>query len=315
LAEAALAARDFDRARKTLAPLLEGRPSVSVCLLMADLAEVDETAHGSVREWLARASRAPRDAAWIADGVISDTWAPVSPVTGRLDAFTWGTPVEQIAVSERDTLRAERAAAAALPAADDVIADIDEPEALLDDGTDRTPSGPLIEAAAEPAPAAPAMPVDASAPGLAGPPDHSATPDQARPSENGHAQSRPDASASAQTVQAPAAQGSSARAPVSQAQAQAVQAVQAQAVQAPVVQAPAVQAPAAQSARPQHRETRALAQDDGDAVPQAIANPGPDPRRRSTQPTPVVFPLAAAPDDPGPDGLEQPTRGRMTFLQ
>ena len=46
------------------------------------------------RSALARASRAPRDPAWIADGVIADHWAPVSPVTGRLDAFVWTTPTE-----------------------------------------------------------------------------------------------------------------------------------------------------------------------------------------------------------------------------
>ena len=49
---------------------------------------------GRVREWLARAVNAPRDPAWTADGVVSDRWAPVSPVTGALDAFRWRVPVE-----------------------------------------------------------------------------------------------------------------------------------------------------------------------------------------------------------------------------
>ncbi len=49
---------------------------------------------GRVREWLARAVNAPRDPAWTADGIVSDTWAPVSPVTGHLDAFQWRVPVE-----------------------------------------------------------------------------------------------------------------------------------------------------------------------------------------------------------------------------
>lgn len=155
LAEAALAGRDFDRVRKALAPLLEGRPSVSVCLLMADLAELDSGAPGSVREWLARASRAPRDAAWIADGVISDRWAPVSPVTGRLDAFTWGTPVEQIAVSQRDATRAARAAAA-LEASDDVIADIDEAEIVIEAEEPHPEAKPAPPASApDPSPATP----------------------------------------------------------------------------------------------------------------------------------------------------------------
>ena len=45
-----------------------------------------------MREWLARATRAPRDAAWVADGLVSDHWMPVSPITGRLDAFVWTVP-------------------------------------------------------------------------------------------------------------------------------------------------------------------------------------------------------------------------------
>ncbi|MDB5512469.1 MAG: heme biosynthesis protein HemY, partial [Enterovirga sp.] len=93
IARAAIEAREFGRARDALQPLLEGRPTVRVCLAMAEL-EQAQGATGRVREWLARAARAPRDPAWIADGAVSETWAPVSPVTGRLDAFVWDTPPE-----------------------------------------------------------------------------------------------------------------------------------------------------------------------------------------------------------------------------
>jgi HemY protein len=51
---------------------------------------------GRVREWLARAVNAPRDPAWTADGVVSEHWAPISPVTRALDAFRWRVPVETI---------------------------------------------------------------------------------------------------------------------------------------------------------------------------------------------------------------------------
>jgi HemY protein len=51
---------------------------------------------GREREWLARALRAPRDRAWIADGYISDRWLPVSPVTGLVDAFEWRAPADAI---------------------------------------------------------------------------------------------------------------------------------------------------------------------------------------------------------------------------
>ncbi|MGA0597027.1 heme biosynthesis protein HemY [Enterovirga sp. CN4-39] len=93
IARAALDAREPGRARDALRPLLEERPTVRVCLAMAEV-EQAEGATGRVREWLARAAHAPRDKAWIADGVVSETWAPVSPVTGRLDAFVWETPPE-----------------------------------------------------------------------------------------------------------------------------------------------------------------------------------------------------------------------------
>jgi HemY protein len=37
--------------------------------------------------------RAQHDPVWTADGYVSDRWRPVSPVTGRLDAFQWQTPL------------------------------------------------------------------------------------------------------------------------------------------------------------------------------------------------------------------------------
>ncbi|MNL65396.1 hypothetical protein D3C87_1897250 [compost metagenome] len=60
---------------------------------MAEIEEGQTGDQGKAREWLARAVRAPRDPAWTADGIVSDEWEPVSPVTGRLDAFEWKVPV------------------------------------------------------------------------------------------------------------------------------------------------------------------------------------------------------------------------------
>ena len=96
LAITAIEAREWDEARKALEPLLEGRLTQRVATLMARI-EGEQHGHaGRVREWLARAVNAPRDPAWTADGVVSDRWAPVSPVTGALDAFRWRVPVEAI---------------------------------------------------------------------------------------------------------------------------------------------------------------------------------------------------------------------------
>ncbi|VVB47663.1 HemY domain protein [Beijerinckiaceae bacterium RH AL1] len=97
VARAALATRDFAEARRAMAPLIaEGkRPSVRACLIMAELEEAEHGDLGQWREWLARASRAPLDPAWVADGVVYDHWAPASPTTGKLDAFQWQVPAER----------------------------------------------------------------------------------------------------------------------------------------------------------------------------------------------------------------------------
>lgn len=96
LAMAAVDAHDWDEARKALEPLLTDRLSQRVCTLMARI-EGEQHGHaGRVREWLARAVNAPRDPAWTADGVVSSQWAPISPVTGALDAFRWRVPVEAV---------------------------------------------------------------------------------------------------------------------------------------------------------------------------------------------------------------------------
>jgi HemY protein len=63
---------------------------------MAELEEAETGDRGRAREWLARAVRAPRDPVWTADGVILDSWAPASPVTGRLDTVEWKVPVAEL---------------------------------------------------------------------------------------------------------------------------------------------------------------------------------------------------------------------------
>jgi HemY protein len=118
VARAAMEAREFGRARMALEPLAHERPTMRACLLMSDLEQAEHGATGKGREWLARAARAPRDPAWIADGVVSDHWAPISPVTGRLDAFVWQAPPDVLVAPE-------------LALGDDVTGDVDEePKAI-----------------------------------------------------------------------------------------------------------------------------------------------------------------------------------------
>jgi HemY protein len=221
LAGAAIHARDFAKARSTLKPLLAGGASVRACLLMAELEEAEHGAAGRVREWLARATRAPRDAAWVADGLVSDHWMPVSPISGRLDAFVWTVPPA--------TLGSQA------PALDDVLGDLDHPTPLIEAKAEAVEAEPLAVAPPPPAPPAP-------------PP---ATP----------------APVAQEPVEAPkaAAVPEPAPAPEPSPKVEAVAEAKTEPKAATAVEAPAATAPA-------------------------------DARLK-----PVIFPVAHAPDDPGPD--------------
>ena len=105
VARAALDAREFATARAALTPLA-AEPTQRVAMLMAELEQL-EGDEGRGREWMRRALNAARDPAWTADGYVSDRWLPVSPVTGRLDAFQWKVPVAEL--TEREPLLIEAA--------------------------------------------------------------------------------------------------------------------------------------------------------------------------------------------------------------
>lgn len=96
VARAALEAGDIGLARQQAESAVRMDPREGGYLLLADIEEAESGDEGRIRQYLAKAVRAPRDHAWIADGVISEKWVPVSPVTGRLDAFEWRAPVERI---------------------------------------------------------------------------------------------------------------------------------------------------------------------------------------------------------------------------
>ncbi|AWM26857.1 heme biosynthesis protein HemY [Sinorhizobium fredii] len=97
VAEAALEARELALARTKAEAAARLAPSESIFLLIADIEEADTGDEGRIRHWMAQALRSPRDPAWTADGVTSPTWLPVSPVSGRLDAFEWKEPPSPLA--------------------------------------------------------------------------------------------------------------------------------------------------------------------------------------------------------------------------
>ncbi len=108
VANAAIEAHDWQEARAALQPYLDDRPSARICTLMARIEAGEFGDRGREREWLARALRAPRDRAWIADGYVSDRWLPVSPVTGAVDAFEWKAPVDMIGRGDSTLVIEER---------------------------------------------------------------------------------------------------------------------------------------------------------------------------------------------------------------
>ena len=92
IARAAIDTTEYARAREVLEPFIAA-PTQRVAMLMAEVERTEHGDTGKARAWTLRAVRALHDPAWTADGYVSTTWRPVSPVTGRLDAFQWQTPV------------------------------------------------------------------------------------------------------------------------------------------------------------------------------------------------------------------------------
>lgn len=121
VARAAIEAKEFEVARGVLEPLLEDRLTQRVATLMARIEAEEKGDAGRVREWLARAVSAQRDPAWTADGVVSEQWVPVSPVTGQLDACQWRVPVEALESTDSGLLADKLAELAALGAPLDAI--------------------------------------------------------------------------------------------------------------------------------------------------------------------------------------------------
>ena len=176
VARAAIDASEFAKAREVLQPFVAD-PTQRVAVLMAELERTEHGDNGKARAWTLRAVRARLDPAWTADGYVSDRWRPVSPVTGRLDAFQWQTPVASLPSDRGKTIESSafEEAMLAAPSPKRVAApneDIAEPP-------HEPPAAPVeAEAIQDNAPLAPTLDdkvVDV-APAPAAPPKPAATP-------------------------------------------------------------------------------------------------------------------------------------------
>src|SRR5882757_1482420 len=164
IARAAIDATEFARAREALAPFTAA-PTQRVAMLMAEIERTEHGDSGRARAWTLRAVRALHDPVWTADGYVSDRWRPVSPVTGRLDAFQWQRPLAALPSDKNAAIEAAEfeeamlappaprreppAALASEPAAEPAVA-LSEPAAAAPQD-----NSPDVTLTPEPEPAAP----------------------------------------------------------------------------------------------------------------------------------------------------------------
>jgi HemY protein len=166
VARAAIDASEFARARAALAPFIAA-PTQRVALLMAEIERTEHGDSGRARAWTLRAVRALHDPVWTADGYVSDKWRPVSPVSGRLDAFQWQTPVAALPSDKAAEIEAREFNEAIMSAPRRVEPPREAPaEETPSAAQDNSPAKPVvIEAEPVPAPApAPSPPSAQAAP-------------------------------------------------------------------------------------------------------------------------------------------------------
>ncbi len=92
-AEAAMQAGDWGTARTRLEAALEAQPTARVYRLFSELERQSGGDRAKSAEWLARATDAEPDRAWVCDdtGEVLPAWQPLAP-SGRFDAVNWATP-------------------------------------------------------------------------------------------------------------------------------------------------------------------------------------------------------------------------------
>jgi HemY protein len=184
IARAAIDASEFAKARDALAPFVAA-PTQRVALLMAEIERTEHGDSGRARAWTLRAVRARHDPAWTADGYVSDRWRPVSPVTGRLDAFQWQTPVAALPSDKGEAIESSPFEEAMLATPRRAVVLEPPPAVANEPAAEPASPEPVDPAPAEP-PAASVVPPPAAAQDNVPPPAAAAaepTPAEAAPAE------------------------------------------------------------------------------------------------------------------------------------
>jgi HemY protein len=136
-------------------------PTRQLAMLMAEIEDLEHGDVGRAREWMRRALNAERDPAWTADGVVSEKWLPVSPVTGQLDAFEWRVPLAHLG-TPGPVIEDDAAIKSVEPAA---TAEAERADAVMQEELAHEDVEPdVIQAAPEKLEAAPATAIPAPAP-------------------------------------------------------------------------------------------------------------------------------------------------------
>jgi HemY protein len=144
VARAAIDASEFARAREVLTPFTAA-PTQRVAMLMAEIERTEHGDSGRARAWTLRAVRALHDPVWTADGYVSDRWRPVSPVSGRIDAFQWQMPLAALPSDSNAAIEAS-------PFEQAMLAPRAEPPNRLESKPANQPASEVLPS--EPAPAA-----------------------------------------------------------------------------------------------------------------------------------------------------------------
>jgi HemY protein len=188
IARAAIDASEFTRAREALAPFTDA-PTQRVAMLMAEIERTEHGDSGRARAWTLRAVRALHDPVWTADGYVSDRWRPVSPVSGRLDAFQWQRPLAALpsdknaAIDMAEFNQAMSAPRRVEPPREPVAVEEAVAEPPLPPPPAAQDNSPVVAVAVDPAPTVPptAVSTPAAASTPAEPPKPSPPPSESAP--------------------------------------------------------------------------------------------------------------------------------------
>jgi HemY protein len=285
IARAAIDAAEFARAREALAPFTSA-PTQRVAMLMAEIERTEHGDSGRARAWTLRAVRARHDPVWTADGYVSDRWRPVSPVTGRLDAFQWQTPVASLPSDKGATIESS-------PFEDAMLAAPAPPRArLANEGLVEPPRETAAAVTPEPATQDNSPPAPEAAPKTEPKTEPKPEPKTEKPEPDVVAKTAPEPLEPAAVAAAPAAK------PVDKAVERAVDNKVDKSAE-PIPAFRPASPPASAAAAPQPSSPRP--ESPPPAAPAPLFRARADLGRPPGAPVPTVIPILRAPDDPGID--------------